>query len=299
MNSENSSSVQAQFMNKTPGNSFNIVESLASELSSKELDLPAFPDIAVQILDALNDPALSADMMTRIVRSDPVLTAQLMRLTNSAMLMRGSQEVTDLKTAINRIGFQMVRNAAISRAMDTTFSVPESSPLRVHIVNFRKHSIRVASLAYLLAKRKPCSENPDEAMLAGLLHNIGKFYILAHAVRFPDQFSDDQELEAHLKTWHTGIGRAIVESWGFLEQIVEAVDQHEDMDRSLLGPSDLTDIVIVGNLIANDPDLLDSAWSESAGNPSCQKLQIDKQAVKQLLRASAKEINSLSRALSG
>ena len=89
MNSENSSSVQGQFMNETPGNSFKIVESLASELSSKELDLPAFPDIAVQILDALNDPALSADMMARIVRSDPVLTARLMRLANSAMLMRG------------------------------------------------------------------------------------------------------------------------------------------------------------------------------------------------------------------
>ena len=286
-------------MNETPGNGFKIIELLATELSSQSLDLPAFPDIAVQILDALDDPAVSTDMMTRIVLSDPVLTAQLMRLANSAMLVRGSQEVTDLKTAINRIGFKMVRNSAVSRAMDTTFSVPEGSPLRTHIANLRKHSIRVASLAYLLAKHKSSKTNPDEAMLAGLLHNIGKFYILARTVKFPDLFHDDQELEAQLKTWHTGIGRAIVESWGFLEQIVEAVDQHEELDRSPFGPVDLTDIVIVGNLIANDPDLLDSAWSDSAGNPSCQKLQIDKQAVKQLLRESAQEINSLSRALSG
>ena len=286
-------------MNETPGKALTFLELLASELSSQDLDLPAFPDIAIQILDALDDPAVSTDMMTRIVLSDPVLTAKLMRLANSALLMRGSQEVTDLKTAISRIGFKMVRNAAVSRAMDTTFSVPEGSPLRVHIVNLRKHSIRVASLAYLLAKRKPCTKNPDEAMLAGLLHNIGKFYIWARAVRSPDLFSDDQELEAQIQTWHTGIGRAIVESWGFLEQIVEAVDQHEELDRSASGPPDLTDIVIVANLIANDPDLLDSAWSDLAGIPSCQKLQIDKQAVKQLLLESAKEINSLSRALSG
>ena len=299
MSSGNSSSVQEQSRNETEESGFNIVELLASELSNQELDLPAFPDIAIQVLDALDDPALSTDTMTRIVRSDPVLTAQMMRLANSAMLMRGSQEVTDLKTAISRIGFKMVRNAAVSRAMDTTFSVPEGSPLKTHIVNLRKHSIRVASLAYLIAKRKPCSKNPDEAMLAGLLHNVGKFYILARAVRFPDLFSNEQEIKAQLKTWHTGIGSAIVESWGFLEQIVEAVDQHEELDRSPLDPPDLTDIVIVGNLIANDPDLLDSAWSDSAGNPSCRKLQIDKQAVIQLLRESAKEINSLSSALSG
>ena len=92
-------------MNETPGKALTFLELLASELSSQDLDLPAFPDIAIQILDALDDPAVSTDMMTRIVLSDPVLTAQLMRLANSALLMRGSQEVTDLKTAISRIGF--------------------------------------------------------------------------------------------------------------------------------------------------------------------------------------------------
>jgi putative nucleotidyltransferase with HDIG domain len=294
MNSQSSPSTQEQIIHTTNGSAFKFVEALASELSSGKYDIPAFPDVALKVRDALNDPDVSVDKVTHIVRSDPLFTAQILRLANSAMLMRGSQEVVELKTAISRMGFKMVRNIAVSRAMDATFSVPESSLLKIQIGNLREHSIRVASLAYLLAKRQLQIRNPDEAMLAGLLHDIGKFYILTRVEKFPDLIIDDQEFSQLLMQWHTGVGRAIVESWGFLEEIADAVDEHHELDRIRFGPADIIDIVIVGNLIANGQS---SEWSDMRRIPSCQRLRIDQQVAEQILEESSEEINSLSRAL--
>ena len=292
-------STQAHASSDAKGAAFAFVEQLASELSSGQLELPAFPDIAVRVRDALNDPEVSIDKITRIVLSDPLLTAQLLRMSNSAMLMRGSQEVTDLKTAISRMGFKIVRNAAVSRAMDSTFSAPEGSFLRSHISDLRKHSVQVASLSYLLAKRQSHMKHPDEAMLAGLLHDIGKFYILTRIEEFPDLLNNDEEFSELLVQWHTGVGRSIVESWGFRDQIAEAVDEHEELDRTHLGPADLTDVVIAGNLIAKMNDQQVSEWPDIDGIPSCQKLQLNKQTVDKILEESADEIDSLSQALNG
>lgn len=285
----------AQERTETSSSAFKFVEALASELSSGKYDIPVFPDVALKVRDALNDPDVSVDKLTHIVRSDPLFTTQLLRLANSAMLMRGSREVIELKTAISRMGFKMVRNIAVSRAMDATFSVPESGLLRIHIGKLREHSIRVASLAYLLAKRLRHIKNPDEAMLAGLLHDIGKFYILTRVEKFPDLFIDDQEFTELLTQWHTGVGRAIVESWGFLDQIADAVDEHDELDRVHFGPADITDVVIVANLIANSQD---SEWSDIAGIPSCKRLNIDKQNIDRILGESSEEVNSMAQALS-
>ncbi|HXK55865.1 MAG: HDOD domain-containing protein [Gammaproteobacteria bacterium] len=294
MNSQSLQPAQEQIVDAAGGGSFRLLEALASELSGGSYDIPVFPDVAVRVRDALNDPDVSVDRVADIVRSDPLFTTQLLKLANSAMLMRGSREVIELKTAISRMGFKMVRNIAVSRAMDATFSAPESSILKARIGSLREHSIRVASLAYFLAKRQPHIRNPEEAMLAGLLHDIGKFYILTRVENFPDLLIDNQEFDELLAAWHTGVGRVIVESWGFLEQIADAVDEHEELDRIHFGPADIVDIVIVGNLIANGQD---SACADMAGIPSCQRLNIDRKAVEQILQESSEELNSLSLAL--
>ncbi len=278
---------------------FAFVKTLGQELSHQEFDIPPFPEIAIRIRDAMNNPNASIDMIARIIVADPVLTSRLIRMANSALLRRGTIEITDLKTALGRIGLELVRNTVVSTALDTTFKVLAGSILHDRIDAVRNHSTHVAALAYILARRLPGFENPDDAMLAGLLHDIGKFYILNRVQDFPELFEDPQQLDELLAGWHTGVGKAIVESWGFPASIAEAVDEHEALGRTHHRSPDLVDIVLVANLIENTKDLPADAMPDFATIPACQRMRIHTESMLKILEEFDEDIRSMEQALGG
>jgi len=286
-------------MNTTSDPAFEFVKRLGEELASNDFDLPPFPDTALRVREALSDPDVSIETLSSIVLSEPTLTARLLRMANSAMMRRGPLEITDVKTAMSRVGLDMVQNAAVSLAANEAFHSSDGSPLREHLDKTRKHSIKVCALAYALAKRVKIAGKPDEAMLAGLLHAIGKFYILTRADDFPELFTNAEALEGLLNEWHTGVGRAIVESWGFPEEIVDAVDEHELLDREKLGQADIADIVIVANLLANADEAQSTEQLELDQLPSVLRMKIDGETVRILIQESDEEIRSMTQAMAG
>lgn len=286
-------------MSTTPDPAFEFVKQLGMELAGNDFDLPPFPDTALRVREALSDENVSIDKVSRIVLSEPVLTARLLRMANSAMMRRGTMEITDVKTAISRIGLDMVQNAAVSLAANEAFRAPDGSPLKEHLDETRKHSIRVCALAYMLARKVKNTGTPDEAMLAGLLHDIGKFYILSRADDFPELFANTEVLEELSNEWHTGVGRAIVESWGFPEQIAEAVDEHELLDRDRFGQADVTDIVIVANLLAKTEEERATELPELDQVPPFLRMKIDAETVWNLIQESDEELRSMTQALAG
>ena len=98
-------------------NGFRFIEGLTKELSSKTLIFPTSLNVTMRIRHALRDPDASTGDIARIVGSEPVLSGQLLRLCNSAAFNVGAKPVSDLRTAIARLGFSMVRNVAISVGM--------------------------------------------------------------------------------------------------------------------------------------------------------------------------------------
>ena len=286
-------------MNATSDPAFEFVKRLSIELAGNDFDLPTFPETALRIQAELKDPEVSIETLCSIVLSEPMLTARLLRLANSAMMQRGTLEITDIKIAISRIGLNMVQNAAVSFAANKAFQAPAGSLLSMHLDKARKHSVKVCSLAYILAKKVKGSGNPDEAMLAGLLHAIGKFYILTRANDFPELIANAEALEELLNEWHTGVGRAIVESWGFPEQIADAVDEYELINREKVGQADITDIIIVANLLAKADEDQTTEQIELDQVPSLLRMKIDGETVRNLLQESEEEIRSMRQALAG
>ena len=284
-------------MSNSQSAAFAFVKTLGQELSHQEFDIPPFPDIAIKIREAMSDPNVSIDKIARIIVADPVLTTRLVRMANSALLRRGTIEITDVKTALSRIGLELVRNTVVSMALDTTFKAPAGSILHERIDAVRKHSSHVAALAYILARRQPDFEHAEDAMLAGLLHDIGKFYILNRVQDFPDLFDDPQQLDELLAGWHTGVGKAIVESWGFPVSIAEAVDEHESLERNHYTSPDIADVVLVANLIDNIKDLAEDEMPDFASIPACKRLRISYEAIRKILEESAEEISSMESAL--
>ena len=88
-------------------------------------------------------------------------------------------------------------------------------------------------------------------MLAGVIHDIGAFYILSRMGAHPELFDDRDSVGEIVDDWHTAIGHAILEEWGFPQAVTDAVDEHESVERTHVGRADLTDVVMVANLLAH------------------------------------------------
>ncbi|MCU7844048.1 MAG: HDOD domain-containing protein [Candidatus Thiodiazotropha sp. (ex Monitilora ramsayi)] len=273
---------------------FQFVEQLSAELSAGELKLPAFPDIAVRVKKALEGDDVSADKVAKVVGSDPVLSARLLKVANSNFANRSGAAIKDLRTAIARLGYDLAYSTAVSIAVEQILQSKSVGNLREHLKDLWKHSVHVSAIAYVIAK-KHSKVNPDEAMLAGLLHDIGKFYILTRADDHSELFADETVFDELMANWHTGIGHAILEAWGFSEDIANTATNHDDLQRPHVGQPDVTDVVITANLCAYWDKLGDDFdWP---GVTAAQRMNLDHDAIQEILKASSEEIQSIMQAL--
>lgn len=273
---------------------FAFVSALAAEVSSGKVELPSFPDVAVRVRKVLADENVSNDQIARVVGSEAGLAARVFTLSNSAALNRSGRTVADLKTAVNRIGHNNVRTAAVSFAIAQLRRAAELRHIAKELEELWQEATKVAALAYAVASRS--GVNADEAMLAGLLHNVGKIYILARAHRHDSLFKDRTALAQVLRDWHSNVGRAIVENWGFPEHIAEAIGEHENIDR-VNDERDVTDVLTVAVMMAgffgHEADL----ELNMQGVKSFWRLGLDNDKCVHVMRDCADEISALRTAL--
>jgi HD-like signal output (HDOD) protein len=275
---------------------FDFVRTLAAELSSGNVDLPSFPEIAVRVRRVLSDPKSSVDQVVRVVGSEPALAARLLRISNSASLNRTGRAVTDLRTAINRIGYNMVRSASISFAMAQIRKSNKLVGLEHHLNDLWQRSTLVAAFAFVLARN--CTKvNADEAMLTGMMHGIGKLYVLTRAIDHPELFASEMTLTQIIGDWHASIGKAILENWNFSESMAQAVGEQSDFSRTEDGPPDLSDVVAVSILMASHLADIPGLNVALHGLAAAKRLGLDEEKTAAVMRESAAEVAALSQAL--
>jgi HD-like signal output (HDOD) protein len=275
---------------------FAFVKALAAELSKGKVDLPSFPDIALRVRQILSDEEVSQEKVVRVVGSEPMLAARLLQIANSAAINYSGRPITELRTAIARLGFNMVRSAAIAFAMSQLKKSDALKGLEQPLDDLWQTSAAVAAMSYVVAKRFS-RVNPDTAMLAGLLHGIGRLYILTRVTRYPTLLADQGAYGSIVREWHTPIAQALLENWEMAEEIVSAVRGYEDLERRHIGPPDLTDVLTVSQLLSafkNHPDTLELNMHDVAAG---RRLQIDAAGYQKLIEESQHEIDALRDAL--
>ncbi len=275
---------------------FAFVQELASELSKGKVDLPSFPDIALRVRQVLADEQVSQDQVVRVVGSEPALAARLMQIANSAAINFSGKSITELRTAINRMGHNMVRSAAIAFAMSQLKKVDSLKGLEKPLDELWKSSAAVAAMSHAVARRFS-RVNPDTAMLAGLLQGIGKLYILTRSAKHPALFAEAATYNQIVRDWHSPVAKALLENWDMAEEIVIAVSEYEDLQREHDGPVDLTDVLTVGSLLAafkEHPESLEINMHDVA---ACKRMSIDRGAYEKLIDESEHEIEALRQAL--
>jgi HD-like signal output (HDOD) protein len=275
---------------------FAFVQSLAAELAAGKVELPSFPSIAVRVRKVLGDENVRPEQVVRVVGSEPALAARMLQLANSAALNIGGRRIVDLKTAIARVGFNMVRSAAISFAMSQLKKAAEFKDIEKDLDSLWRRNVLVASMSYVVARR--CTKlNPDTAMLAGLLHGVGKLYILTRASKHPTLFSDRTAYNEILRDWHANIAKALLENWEIAPEIVEAVHGFEDLDRTHMGESDLTDILTVADLLVSYHEFPEALELHMQGCKACLRMMIEPSGWSRILEESGEEMEHLRAAL--
>jgi HD-like signal output (HDOD) protein len=282
----------------SPGtsDSFAFVQTIATELSSGKIDMPSFPDIAARVRKVLSDEFVSSKQVVRVVSSEPALAGKLMMIANSVAMNPTGSRITDLNTAVTRIGLNMVRSASLSFAMEQIRKSEMFQSLRAPMTALWERSVLVSALSFVVAKRLT-NVNPDTAMLAGLMHGMGKLYILTRAVKHPALFSDPPTYNQIVRDWHASIAKAILENWDINEEIVSAVECYEDLERDHKGTSDLTDVLTVANLLASFHDFPESIELNMQGVKACTRMSLNKESAETILKESAAEVASLRGAL--
>jgi HD-like signal output (HDOD) protein len=273
---------------------FAFVSELAQEVSSGKVELPSFPDVAVRVRKVLADEQVSNEQIARIVGSDAGLAARVLTLANSAALNRTGRAVGDLKTAINRIGHNNVRTAAVAFAIAQLRRASELRNIAPQLERVWQEATLVAALSYSIASS--CQLNSDESMLAGLLHNVGKLYILARANRHGALFREPAALAQVMRDWHANVGKAIVENWGFPEHIAEAIGEHENIDRTV-GHADVADVLTVAVMAAGFMGHEVDFELNMQGVKAFRRLSLDNAKCAHIMQSCSDEIAALRSAL--
>jgi HD-like signal output (HDOD) protein len=275
---------------------FTFVQALASELSGGKIELPGFPHIVMRVQRVLGDENADTARIVKVLGSEPVLASQIVRMANSAALNPGGVLVSDLRTAVSRVGLDTVRSATIAFAVRQLRDAPLLKGLEAPLGMLWKRSVLVASLSCVIARRLT-NINPDTGLLAGLLQGIGRLYILTRASSHRALFADQDTYQSIEQDWHLSIAAALLENWGIADEIVQAVHESENFDRDARGPVGLADVLVVGTILAehhNQPQVLQA--QVHCAKP-LHKLKLDAAACEAFIAESAKDIESLREAL--
>ncbi|MEZ5563317.1 MAG: HDOD domain-containing protein [Gammaproteobacteria bacterium] len=208
---------------------FRFLQKLVNDMY-EDLELPGFPDVVVRLQQTLANEKSSARDIVRLVSSDAALSAKLLQLANSAAFKPGDRNISDLKAAVTVLGFSLVRGTATSFAMRQVEQQAWLLPLKPHLQRIWLESTGVAAICYVGARHIP-GMRPDEALAAGLFHQLGTLYVLTRAHREGIAIGETSEWAATIADWTPTIARAILENWRVPEHLTDAVEHQDALSR--------------------------------------------------------------------
>lgn len=214
-------------------------------MQADKLVLPTIPDVSFKIRRAINDDKASSASIARVVQIDPSITGRLIQISNSP-LFRGRKKIESCPEALTRLGLRAAQDIITAFAMKSIFKA-KSPVIARKMAELWAHSSYVASISAVFAHRIP-GFDPDRAMLAGLIHDIGIVPILTHADNHPDILAHPKDLAETVKQLRVDIGVQIVRRWDFPSDFEDVVINAENWFRADNQPTSYADIVMIAQL---------------------------------------------------
>ncbi|HSV95400.1 MAG TPA: HDOD domain-containing protein [Spirochaetota bacterium] len=195
--------------------------------------MPTLSPVIHKITEVANNVKSSAQDLTDVIQLDPVLTAKVIRMVNSAYFGL-PQEIKSLKQAVVMLGLNTIKNVALSSAFLGKVNLKANTSLNGR--DFWKHSLGVGVATKLIARKMNIDQKVlEEYFIAGLIHDIGKVLINNF---FPDEMNRVLEEAAKrlepitdierniFGLTHEEVGIAIGKKWRFASSLLHAVGRH-------------------------------------------------------------------------
>jgi len=218
---------------------------LKTAVESDQLILPTLPEVALKIREAVENENTSAQQIADTLTQDASLSARLIQVSNSP-LYRSRNPIEDLQMAVTRLGVRMVRDLVVSLAMKQIYQAT-SDVLDEHFRKSWNTAVEVAAICRMLATTVP-GINPEQALLAGLIHNIGALPILVMAEDDDDLFNNSEALGEVINELTSPVGVLIMQTWNFGDAMIDVVKHANNFSYDHGGAADLVDLVQIALL---------------------------------------------------
>lgn len=210
-----------------------LLQSFAQHFIDDELVVPSLPSVAVQLGKAMQKE-IGVNEAVKIIQLDPVISAKLIEVANCPLYIAISPAKSCFE-AVNRIGLNATRSLVISLSIHNLFK-SRSPKIKKRLDRLWKDSLSVSSLCYVLAAVSK-QKKPEEALLAGLVCDIGVIPFLDFVTNLPADYCDEKEIDQIIPIVKGAVGASILEKWGFAEEFIAvpllAEEWYHNTEKSL------------------------------------------------------------------
>lgn len=268
---------------------------IAAQAERGEIIFPTSVNAALRLQLALDNPDCHIEDAIKLVLGEPQLAARTVALANSAAFNRnGEATVTNVRAAVMRIGYrslQMLVAGLVVRQFGSRIVDPH---LRAMAEQLWQHTAHVAALAKVFARRVTCV-NPDTALFAAIVHEVGGFYLLSRADEFPGLLDADPENWVEL--CEEVVSREVMRKLSIPESVVEAISNMRNGFLSM-PPSTLLDTLLLANQFAPVPSpLATREQAQLAHEDSALDFVFDQSTLDSIIEESAEEFQRMNAAL--
>jgi len=224
-----------------------LFQSLLKAFMQKKLNLPALPEAALKIRQAINSSDVGSTEIIQIVQSDPVLSARLVRVANSP-LYGTWREIKTVRDAVRRLGLETTKNLSFSLSVKQLFSA-KTSVIKKYIHKIYNESTAIAAIAFAITQSQAEHLDPEQALLSGLIQNLGLIPILKYIDMHPSMMQSAELLGRSIENLQLPVSTLIFNEWNFDPEFIDIVEQAENWQRDSGESVDYCDIVIAARLL--------------------------------------------------
>ena len=225
-----------------------IFQHLFMAFQNKKMDLPLLPEAALKIRKAVNSFDVGSQEIIDIVQTDAVLTARLLKVSNSP-LYGTWREIKTIKDAVRRLGVEAARNLSFSLSVHQMYQA-KTTLMKKEMLALYASTRRISSLAFMLTKEFCLDLDPEQTVLAGLLQGIGILPILMHIDKHPQVAQSHEQLNKSIEKLKVPISALLFNEWNFPPHFIEYIEHSEDWKRDLNSNIDYCDILIAARLLS-------------------------------------------------
>lgn len=228
---------------------------ILKEIDKQVANLPAFSPVLSKILKVIDNPISSASDIEKVLKYDQSLASRVLKMANSAYYGYAGK-ISTISQGVVVLGLNTLRALIFTASASRTFA-KKLYGYKMGEGDFWKHSVMTAIGARAVATRIKYP-NPDEAFVAGLLHDIGKLVLDNYVKQKQNEMLQSMEISG--KSWaeveleiiglnHAQVGKRLCEKWNLPPALTEAVGLHHTPERATVNRS-LSSIISVVNQVA-------------------------------------------------